>query len=139
MLIHSVCEERPTTLHRTRYHVKRFLELLLFVQRWLYRRSSLIADNTKEQTFYRFRFLCLRDWRSRGILFLSCLSICPPLWNFSLAYNFWTVSARALIFHMSFPFDKTFPWVPLFFFTLLPWPWHLTLKKWKLTLVLSSK
>ena len=26
-----------------------------------------------------------------------------------------TVSARALIFHMSVPCDKTFPWVPLFF------------------------
>ena len=25
------------------------------------------------------------------------------------------VSARALIFHMSIPCDKTFPWTPLFF------------------------
>ena len=50
------------------------------------------------------------------------LSFCPPLWNFNLANNFWTVSARALIFHMNIPCDKTFPWVPLFF-TLWPWPW----------------
>ena len=60
-----------------------------------------------------------------GILFLSCLSFCPPLWNFNLANNFWKVSARALVFHMSIPCDKTFPWVPLFF-TLWPWPWSLT-------------
>ena len=36
---------------------------------------------------------------------------------FNLAYNFRTVSARALIFHMNIPCDKTFPWVPLFFYT----------------------
>ena len=35
--------------------------------------------------------------------------------NFNLANNFWTVSARALIFHMSIPGDKTFPYIPLFF------------------------
>ena len=31
--------------------------------------------------------------------------------NFDLAIHFWTVSARALIFHMSILCDKTFPWV----------------------------
>ena len=53
------------------------------------------------------------------------LLFCPPLWNFNLANNFWTVSARALIFHMYISYDKTFPWVPLFF-TLWFWPWSLT-------------
>ena len=52
-------------------------------------------------------------------------SFCHSLWNFNLVNNFWTVSARALIFHMSIPCNKTFPWVPLFF-TLWPWPWSLT-------------
>ena len=33
--------------------------------------------------------------------------------------------ARALIFHMYIPCDKTYPLVPLFF-TLWPWPWSLT-------------
>ena len=74
-------------------------------------------------------FLCPRDRRYGGILFLSCLSFChsiilsfcPPLWNLNFANNFWTVSARALIFHMNIPCDKTFPWVPLFC-TLWPWP-----------------
>ena len=56
------------------------------------------------------------------------LSFCPPLWNYNLAYNFWTVSARALIFHMSIPCEKIFPWVPLFL-TLWPWLWSLTFLK----------
>ena len=42
-----------------------------------------------------------------------------------LINNFWTVSARSLIFHMSIPCVKTFPWVPLFL-TLWPWPESLT-------------
>ena len=39
----------------------------------------------------------------------------PFLENFNLANDFWTVSARALKFHMSIPCDKTFLWIPLFF------------------------
>ena len=46
-------------------------------------------------------FLCPRDRRSRGILILPGPSFCPALWNFNLANNFWTVSARALVFHMN--------------------------------------
>ena len=38
----------------------------------------------------------------------------PFFENFNLAYNFRTVSARALIFHRSIHCDKTFTWVPLF-------------------------
>ena len=34
--------------------------------------------------------------------------------NFNLANNLWTVSARALIFHMSIPCDKIFPWFRYF-------------------------
>ena len=45
------------------------------------------------------------------------LSFCPPLWNFNLDNNFWTVSSRALIFHISIPCDKTFQWVPFFFYS----------------------
>ena len=65
-----------------------------------------------------FPNLCPRDRR-------LILSFCPPLWNLNLDNNFWTVSTRALIFHLSIPCDKTFPGVPLFF-TLRPWPWSLT-------------
>ena len=61
-------------------------------------------------------FLCPRDRRSGGILFLSCLSFCPPLWIFNLANNFWTASSRALTFHMNIPCDKILPWVPLFLY-----------------------
>ena len=39
--------------------------------------------------------------------------------NFNLAYNFWTVSVRALIFHTSIFCDKTLPWVPTFW--LIDW------------------
>lgn len=44
--------------------------------------------------------------------------LCVWTWqysSFSLAYNFWTVSPRALIFHISTPIDKTFPGIPVFF------------------------
>ena len=61
-------------------------------------------------------------------------SFSPPPWNFNLANNFWIVSARALIFYMNIPCNKTFLWVPLFF-TLWPWPWSLTFLahlSWKL-------
>ena len=51
------------------------------------------------------------------ILFSSCLSFCNSVWNSNLANNFWTVSAIALIFHMStgIPCDNTFMWVPIIF------------------------
>ena len=38
----------------------------------------------------------------------------PFFETFNLANDFSTVSARALIFHMNIPCDKTIPWVPLF-------------------------
>ena len=47
------------------------------------------------------------------------------LWNFNLANNFWTVSAKAFIFHMNIPCNKTFPLVPLLL-TLWSWPCSLT-------------
>ena len=59
----------------------------------------------------KFYALEIEDW---GILFLSCLSFCPPLWTFNLANKFWTGSVGALIFHMSIPCDKTFQRVLLF-------------------------
>ena len=61
----------------------------------------------------------------RGACCFFPVSFCPPLWNFNLANNFWTESARALIFHMRIPCDKTFPWIQLFL-TLWPWPLSLT-------------
>ena len=56
--------------------------------------------------------------------------------NFNLANIFWILSARALIFRMSIPCDKTFQWVPLFF-TLWPWPWSLTHFLKTLTLLIT--
>jgi hypothetical protein len=46
-----------------------------------------------------------RDQSSRGDIVLSCLSSAK---KFNLSYNFWMVSIRALIFHMSVPCDKPF-------------------------------
>ena len=66
------------------------------------------------------------------------LSFCPPFWNLNLANNFWTVSARALIFHMRSPFEKTFLWVPLLW-TLWPWPWSLTHFLITLTLLITCE
>ena len=60
----------------------------------------------------------------------------PFFENFNLANNFWIVGARALIFLMSIPCDKTFQWVPLFF-TLWPWPWSLTYFLKILTLLIT--
>ena len=42
------------------------------------------------------------------------LSLRNSVQNFNLANNFSTVSARAVIFHMSIPCNKTFPWVRTF-------------------------
>ena len=61
----------------------------------------------------------------------------PFFENFNLANNFLTMSAKALIFHMSFPCDKTFPWVPLFFFPLWPWTRSLTHFLKTLTLLIT--
>ena len=62
-------------------------------------------------------FLCPQARRSGGGGYCFCPvchsvipSFCHSLWNFNLAYNFWTAYARALIFHMSIPCDKTFQW-----------------------------
>ena len=47
---------------------------------------------------------------------------CPVCHSvFNLAYDFWTVSARALIFHMNIPRDKTFPWATIFFILYSEW------------------
>ena len=60
----------------------------------------------------------------------------PVFENFNLANNFWTVSARALMFHMSIPCYKYFLWVALFF-TLWPWLWGLTHFLKTLTLLIT--
>ena len=56
------------------------------------------------------------------------LGVWPTFWKLNLAYNFWTVSARALIFNMIIFCDKTFLRVSTSL-TLWPWPW---LTFWKL-------
>ena len=53
------------------------------------------------------------------------LKLWPIFESFNLANNFWTVSARALIFHMNIPCDMTFLWIPVWL-TLWPWPQSFT-------------
>ena len=49
------------------------------------------------------------NWKLKLALLLACCrSVCNSVQNFYLANNLWTVSDRALIFHMSIPSDKTF-------------------------------
>ena len=83
-------------------------------------------------------FLCPRDRRPGAYCFVLSvlLSFCHSPWNLNIANNFWTVNARALIFHMSIPCDKIVPLVPLFY-TLWPWPWSLTHFLKTLTLLIT--
>ena len=58
--------------------------------------------------------------------------------NFNLGHSFLTRRDRALIFHMYIPCDKTFPWVPIFFYlVILTSKFDILLKK-TLTLVIAS-
>ena len=84
----------------------------------------------------QYVFLNIRSWMKERKLFIQILMPprskigghnyrvilkfchCLPHWSFNHANNFWWVSARALIFHMSIPCDKTFPREPFFFYTV---------------------
>jgi hypothetical protein len=73
-------------------------------------------------------FMPPRSKIGRYIIFVLSviLPFCHPTKHFDLGYNFWMVSIRALILHMSsIPCDKTFPWVPKLL-TFWSWPWCLT-------------
>ena len=80
----------------------------------------------------RFNWFYAPEIEDRGHIVLSCLSFChslsrPPLWNFNLANNFWTVSARALIVHLSIPCDKTFPWYHYFLINIRAFILHMSI------------
>ena len=109
---------------------KRLYEILMDLSIYKLSFLNFIAQSVYNifLIFLMHIFLCPRDRRSGGILVLSCLSFCNSVLNFNLVNNFSTVSARALIFHMSIPCDKISPWVPLFF-TLRPRPWMRTRSK----------
>ena len=94
------------------------LTLLITLKQWVL-----------EFCYFIWVFLVIRHFHGYHY-FLTCdldLGVWPSLffYNFNLAYNFSTVSARALIVHMNIPCDNTFPWISLFF-PLWPWPWSLT-------------
>ena len=79
-----------------------------------------------ELRYFTWIFPVIRCFRGYHyfIFFLPVtLTLDPFFENFNLANNFWTVSVRALIFHMSISCHKALQWVPLFFY-----PVTLTLK-----------
>ena len=96
-------------------------------------------------------FLVIRPFR--GFIIFDTVTLTlefdPFFENFNLANNFWTVSTRALIFHMSIPYDQTFPWVPLFLtcdFDLGVWPifmetltFFITFEQWVLEIYFSHE
>ena len=73
-----------------------------------------LLSSSGEKEF--FNFYAPRDRRSGGILFLSCLSFYHSVLLSKTLTLLITVSARALIFHINIPCDKTFLWVPFFFY-----------------------
>ena len=97
-------------------HFLKMLTLLIIFEQWVL-----------ELWYFTWVFLVIRPFHGYHY-FLPCdldLEVWPFFEHFNLANYIWTVSARALIFYMSIPCDKTFPWVPLFS-TLWPWHWSLT-------------
>ena len=93
-------------------HFLKTLTLLIIFELWVL-----------ELWYFSWIFLVIRPFSGYNY-FLPCdldLVVWPIFENFNLANNFWAVRARALIFYMCIPCDKTFPWVPLFF-TMWPWP-----------------
>ena len=89
-----------------------------------------------ELWYFAWVFLVIRPFCGYHY-FLPCDLDLGVFKNFNFAKNFWTVSATALILHMGIPCDKTFPWVPLFFFNLWHWPWKLTHFLKNLTLLIT--
>ena len=69
-----------------------FIQKLTFKESCCLWGSSLHAFEICFWCFSIFYAPKIVEWDG-GILFLSCLSFCPPLWNFNLANNFWTLSA----------------------------------------------
>ena len=103
------------------------LTLLITVEQWVL-----------ELWYFTWVFLVMRlfRWCHYFLPFNLDFGVWPIFWKLYLAYNCWTVSARALIFHMSIPCDETFLWVPLFF-TLWSWLWSLTHFLKTLTLLIT--
>ena len=77
--------------------------------------------------YFTWVFLMIRPFLGYIIFYLVALTLefDPFVKKLNLAYNYWTVSTRALIFHMNITCDKTFLLKPLFL-TLWSWPWSLT-------------
>ena len=82
--------------------------------------------------YFTWEFLVIRSFRGYHFV-LPCdldfnLRVWPIFWKLYLAYNFWTVSARALVYYMSILCDKTFQWVldllTLTFDLFLFYNWH---------------
>ena len=74
-------------------------------------------------------FLTLSPWTWSLTLFF--------FFNFNLANNFWTISARTLIVHMSISCDKTFPWFHYFLINIRAFILHMSISCDKIFLLVS--
>ena len=84
-----------------------------FVKKWS-------SSNLKSPVYKRYVF----KWHKTNV-FYWLIGVWPNFWkNLNLAYNFLTMSARGLIFHMNIPCDKTLPWGTNIVYLCL---WHLSL------------
>ena len=101
---------------------------------WPWSLTYLLEDLTLQRTFELWVLELIHfTWIRCGKAFLGYQHFYPVTTskidlffkNINPSNNFWTVSARALIFHMDFLWDKAFPWAPTIS-TLWPLPWGLT-------------
>ena len=93
----------PVTLTLDLTHVLKTLTLLITFELWML-----------DLWYFTGVFLVIRSFRGYHY-FLPCylgLGEWPFFENVNLSYNLCTMSARAFVFHMSIPCDKTFTWVP---------------------------
>jgi hypothetical protein len=74
--------------------------------------------------YFKWVFFVTRSFHGYQNVWLVTLTFYLLIKNFNLAYNFWMVCTKALIFHMSVPYGKTFHGYQTF------WPCDLDLDVW---------
>ena len=94
-----------------------------------------------ELLYFTWVFLVIRPFHGY-LFFLPCdldIGVFSLFFfkNVNLANDFWTVSARALIFHMSIPCDKTFLWFHYFLINIRAFILHMSISCDMIVLLVS--